>query len=895
MADNILDTLGKDALDGMKAAVRDGIKEALGGGTIGGGSSGGSSKLPFNEADLKTFAGNVLNASTALLGIPKPGNEVSGSLGRLAGMIPIVGDKLSSFITTLGDAQRDTIKNNAAGIGGNSMFDLNAKTRLLEMTTEDYRNKLKESGNALSGFNMTAQGGSEALLTLGKNVQASDAADGNKSLVKSGMMASDELAKVAILAQYGRTKELESQAAQSEAAESSKKLAKTIYDVSQTTGRSRDAIEAELAERLKQPEIMGAMEQMSEKQRESFIEGQAKMAAHGSTMADLSAKLATGAKLNPDDIKTMMTLGPAAGDMQRAMRMTAMAQTDDQKAQAAQALKLAEAKAAEYQGSKQYTNVMQNATPEIAAKFRQVRSEDTESSRIRAGERQLGTREPGAVQEAQKKESDLRLQGLKRDETTGDIGKDAGQSSQRAVTETQQRLSQSASAMAAALNGLDTRIAKMPAVLDPLNKLLDIVIGKQKPFDTATKDFGDQISKVVDIVSKAVKDIQTATGSSPTPQAPIITHGGRGESAEPESSGSPVTRGGRQHLAEGGVVEPKPGGTDATIGEAGQAEAVIPLDRLNSMIGNKGGASGGEATDTSALVAKAKEALQIIKEHGEGSFDTQIKISDSGNIRLRETFDEHGDKMQSLGDTSARERIAELIKQADALKAADKNTAESRTTEIKKQGDSLANIATTQEASTTSRASRGAKAAMDQLEAMNASFLTTQQKSSDDKILSVQTALKKETSAAKDVKDMSTDELIKRDMANVQNMDNKKTQGTVTANPVNIKMQEMQEQLKAWQSGVTPEKLSSLKAEEAKAKLADKVETMSPADKAHTASKTTESKHEDTTVTLKDLHNDLLELNKSIKMMSAHTEKISDHSAKTAKHAAKSTGNRALV
>ena len=142
---------------------------------------------------------------------------------------------------------------------------------------------------------------------------------------------------------------------------------------------------------------------------------------------------------------------------------------------------------------------------------------------------------------------------------------------------------------------------------------------------------------------------------------------------------------------------------------------------------------------------------------------------------------------------------------------------------------------------------------------------------------------------------MSTDELIKRDMANVQNMDNKKTQGTVTANPVNIKMQEMQEQLKAWQSGVTPEKLSSLKAEEAKAKLADKVETMSPADKAHTASKTTESKHEDTTVTLKDLHNDLLELNKSIKMMSAHTEKISDHSAKTAKHAAKSTGNRALV
>jgi hypothetical protein len=42
-------------------------------------------------------------------------------------------------------------------------------------------------------------------------------------------------------------------------------------------------------------------------------------------------------------------------------------------------------------------------------------------------------------------------------------------------------------------------------------------------------------------------------------------------------------------LAAGGVVMPRPGGTLATIGEAGQAEAVIPLDRLGSMMGGKGG------------------------------------------------------------------------------------------------------------------------------------------------------------------------------------------------------------------------------------------------------------------------------------------------------------------
>jgi len=39
-------------------------------------------------------------------------------------------------------------------------------------------------------------------------------------------------------------------------------------------------------------------------------------------------------------------------------------------------------------------------------------------------------------------------------------------------------------------------------------------------------------------------------------------------------------------MAEGGIVLPRPGGTLAQIGEAGQAEAVIPLDRLGNMGGN---------------------------------------------------------------------------------------------------------------------------------------------------------------------------------------------------------------------------------------------------------------------------------------------------------------------
>lgn len=42
-------------------------------------------------------------------------------------------------------------------------------------------------------------------------------------------------------------------------------------------------------------------------------------------------------------------------------------------------------------------------------------------------------------------------------------------------------------------------------------------------------------------------------------------------------------------FAEGGIVLPRPGGTLAQIGEAGQAEAVIPLDRLETMMGKGSG------------------------------------------------------------------------------------------------------------------------------------------------------------------------------------------------------------------------------------------------------------------------------------------------------------------
>lgn len=70
-------------------------------------------------------------------------------------------------------------------------------------------------------------------------------------------------------------------------------------------------------------------------------------------------------------------------------------------------------------------------------------------------------------------------------------------------------------------------------------------------------------------------------------------------------------------MANGGIVLPRPGGTLAQIGEAGQAEAVIPLDRLSSMIGGTGGGSvyninvtAGMGTDGAAVGEQIVNAIR---------------------------------------------------------------------------------------------------------------------------------------------------------------------------------------------------------------------------------------------------------------------------------------------
>lgn len=87
-------------------------------------------------------------------------------------------------------------------------------------------------------------------------------------------------------------------------------------------------------------------------------------------------------------------------------------------------------------------------------------------------------------------------------------------------------------------------------------------------------------------------------------------------------------------LAEGGIVLPRAGGTQATIGEAGQAEAVIPLDRMgefgmggggsNITIVVNGGMLGTETEARQFALVLDQELLKLRRNNESVSFDTGV-------------------------------------------------------------------------------------------------------------------------------------------------------------------------------------------------------------------------------------------------------------------------------
>jgi len=142
--------------------------------------------------------------------------------------------------------------------------------------------------------------------------------------------------------------------------------------------------------------------------------------------------------------------------------------------------------------------------------------------------------------------------------------------------------------------------AFLPLVNESLQLFTEFLLGVEgSKAGDSTQSFADSMGNLADSLNEAtgfIRDMRTAWDNLPEPikwaigQLAIgLNPFGRAVESLKNLSGNGDTsnvqtyRSGGLKLAEGGIVMPRPGGVQATIAEAGEAEAVIPLSKMGSM------------------------------------------------------------------------------------------------------------------------------------------------------------------------------------------------------------------------------------------------------------------------------------------------------------------------
>jgi hypothetical protein len=427
-------------------------------------------------------------AAIALSNVGETGKEAAKGLALVANYIPGIGTTLNKFITGADDLRLANIKNAQDGLATGVLYgELNYKTQALGLTQDAYRKLLTDSGGSLNGLGMTADMGSKRLLSLGVATQ-----EMGEKFIKNGNISSEQLARTTALSQYGSRVNLDNAETMKESAGAALALAKEIDLVVKVTGKNRDAIMGELEERLKSPVLQSALNVATEDQRQGIIRSQAQLSGMGKGVSDLSATLAINGRLTKEQQMQLQTLGPAAGEFQRASRMAALAVGEQQQKQAADAMVVAKAKIAEYQNSVQFANAMKNSTPEVAQYYKQAYQENQERGRVGAAMRETGMGAVGAQTQG-------RVLAGRDQEGVGADGKPlAERQIGKEITSAQYNAQIDAAGMGKQLSLLNIEMGKSPDIIEKIRTSLGKLLGEGGTLDQAAARYDDQRKEIFD-------------------------------------------------------------------------------------------------------------------------------------------------------------------------------------------------------------------------------------------------------------------------------------------------------------------------------------------------------------------------------------------------------------
>ena len=383
------------------------LAELLRGGNSGGSGAGGASGAG-GGASLGNIISSAAGVVTAFTSITKNGDYAASALGKMASMVPGIGGAMQGAIKEFDQATRvGTLANTAQGVSM-SFLDMQNKATKAGVSQDQYLQAVKNSGIALDAIGGNATSSAEKLLKLGNGLQDSDL---GKNLKEKTNMAASELGNLAIISQYGAKANLDNPKAMEKATQFAGELATKLHQVSGVTGQTHQALTSALEERLKEPGTIMMMRRMTEQQREGYISAQVSLLGMGKSVSDLSDTIAKGGRYTKDNVTALMAMGPAAGEFQRATYALTHAKTAEQKAAAEQALEKAKSHVNEFQSSQRFQNMVNRSTPEMGAAMSKIAEENRTAGRQVGAKAETGMTGVKADQ-ANRDKTDLQSQGL---------------------------------------------------------------------------------------------------------------------------------------------------------------------------------------------------------------------------------------------------------------------------------------------------------------------------------------------------------------------------------------------------------------------------------------------------------------------------------------------------
>lgn len=650
--------------------------------------SGGGGSGP----DLEFLKKLALESSSAAIGLNRlttgatAAESVLQGIGKLGGMIPGLGGLSSA----LGEAGTAALKNKAQldeagkiGLGGNNLGLYNRQVAELGVSTADYNKLMKESGNNIGGLAGSAQRSSEAFTRLGADVRESGT---GKQLQQLGV-TTDELAQItALSAMNGKKLAAQGTEDYKKQSAAAQELASQIAETSLITGMNREAITKSVEAETKKPGVMLAMMQMDQDQKNNFLKTQTQISSLGPSVQSLASEIVTGGVRTKEGIATMTALGPAGEELQRAVKQQQSLSKDaseEEKRRAKEAVDMATAKVNERIASKEYAQIANTATGETANQMLKIASENKGVQTQMAAVAEAGG-DLAKATKAQRDEAQARIKGDKVDETGKPVTrKDADGKDVRVVDEgtlITRSLNEANSRAIIQANGLAINFEKLNNNASKFNDALGGFVnlaGKETTGKEAAEKNAGIVEKVMPKTEKSDADKKTKEEANVRPK-----------------------------LAEGGIVEPKAGGTDAIIGEGGKTEAVIPLDKLDGMLKPKdtGGINVAEISKTISTTLSSAQTPNESKGAGADTGPLESTLSEYQKTVLKYAATEGEMKQVQIDNEKNiirgkeavilenKNRIAEIEKAADGreLTRREQSRIEKIQAEIQGQQESMA-------------------------------------------------------------------------------------------------------------------------------------------------------------------------------------------------------------